>query len=93
MAISAKTLDTLTTARTLNPEQIYHQLKNNVDAVVNFSGATLGGRTVSPSDIAARELQVAVRDGATAAQWGQINRAVQYGQSQGVYVKITVAKP
>lgn len=41
------------------------------------------------NDIAVRQLHVAVPVATTAAQWQQIQRAVQYGQSKNVQVIIT----
>ncbi|MDF3931346.1 hypothetical protein [Pseudomonas citronellolis] len=89
IATSAKTLDTTTAAKIANPRQVYSSLKGNIDAVANFSEAGLKGVTVTSSKITARELQVAIPDVTTSAQWEQINRAIEYGQSKGVTVKIT----
>ncbi len=89
VAISAKTLDTTTMAKIANPSQVYSSLKGNIDATVKFTEYSLGRTTLSSSQITARELQVAIPKGTTTAQWEQINRAVQYGQSKGVNVKIT----
>lgn len=88
-AISAKTLDTTTSAKLARPEQIYKSLKANIDATTNFESYTLKGRTVSSDDIAARQLHVAVPEVTTAAQWKQIQQAIQYGQSKGVQVTVT----
>uniref|UniRef100_UPI001B80C585 endonuclease toxin domain-containing protein n=1 Tax=Andreprevotia chitinilytica TaxID=396808 RepID=UPI001B80C585 len=93
IATSAKTLDTTTPAKIANPSQVYSSLKGNIDAVVKFKDATLAGRELSEADIAVRELQVAVPKGTTAAQWEQINKAIQYGQSKKVIVKITEVAP
>ncbi|WP_366918793.1 hypothetical protein [Burkholderia vietnamiensis] len=54
--------------------------------------ASLGTRTLTADEITARQLQVAVPSGTTPAQWQQINRAIQYGQSQGVKVIVTPVK-
>ncbi|WP_241094269.1 hemagglutinin repeat-containing protein [Xanthomonas bonasiae] len=89
VAISAKTLDTTTVARIANPVQVYSSLKGNVDAAAGFTGYTLKGVTVSSGQITDRVLEVAVPKATTSAQWDQINRAVEYGKSKGVTVKIT----
>ena len=88
-AISAKTLDTTTLAKVANPRQVYSSLKSNIDATVKFTEYSLGRTTLSSSQITARELQVAIPKGTTTAQWEQINRAVQYGQSKEEKKKIT----
>ena len=80
--LSAKTLDTTTAAKLANPSQIYSSLKGNIDAVASFSESGLKGVTVTPSQITARELQVAIPEAATSAQWEQINRAIEYGQGK-----------
>lgn len=92
IATSVKTLDTTTAAKVANPSQVYSSLKGNIDAVANFEEASLLQQTVSASRINARHLDVAVPAGTTPAQWVEINRAIQYGQSRGVTVKITEVK-
>lgn len=92
-AISAKTLDTTTVAKIANPSQVYSSLRNNIDDVVRFETYTLSGEVLNSGKIQARELQVAIPQGTTSAQWEQINRAILYGQSKGVNVKITTVKP
>ena len=89
IATSAKTLDTTTAAKIANPNQVYSSLKGNIDAAANFSESGLKGVTVTSSQITARELQVAIPEATTSAQWEQINRAIEYGQSKGITVKIT----
>ncbi|WP_236172085.1 endonuclease toxin domain-containing protein, partial [Pseudomonas qingdaonensis] len=89
IATSAKTLDTTTAAKLANPSQVYSSLKGNIDAAANFSESGLKGVTVTASQITARELQVAIPEATTSAQWEQINRAIEYGQSKGITVKIT----
>ncbi|WP_208994243.1 hypothetical protein [Pannonibacter phragmitetus] len=88
-AISAKTLDTTTAARTIRPQQVYSTLKRNIDAVARFEKYELGERTLNSSQIKAKELHVAVPSATNNAQWEQIKKAVQYGQSNGVTVKVT----
>jgi filamentous hemagglutinin len=94
VATSAKTLDTTTAAKVANPSQVYYSLKGNVDAVAKFDQpVTLSGATVDPTKILQRVVQVAIPTGTTPAQWDQIVKAIQYGQSRNVIIKITVVKP
>jgi hypothetical protein len=93
VASSAKTLDTTTAAKVANPSQVYTSLKSNVDAVADFERASLSTKTVSADQISQRVLEVAVPANTTSAQWDQIAKAIQYGQSRGVVVKITEIKP
>ncbi|RMV42943.1 hypothetical protein ALP11_00532 [Pseudomonas syringae pv. papulans] len=50
------------------------------------------GVTVTSSQITTRELQVAIPEATTSAQWEQINRVIEYGQSKGITLKITKVK-
>ncbi|MFZ6774933.1 DUF6862 domain-containing protein [Undibacterium sp. SXout7W] len=92
VATSVKTLDTTTAAKVANPSQVYSSLKGNVDAVANFTEAKLSGTELKAAQINARELNVAIPANTTPTQWTEINKAIQYGQSKGVIVKITVIK-
>ncbi|GFM38030.1 hypothetical protein DSM19430T_27140 [Desulfovibrio psychrotolerans] len=92
LATSVKTLDTATAAKIANPSQVYYSLKSNVDAAANFSYARMLEAEVKAAQIVARELKVAIPDNTTPAQWMEINKAIQYGQSKGVTVMITVVK-
>jgi len=91
-AISAKTLDTTTAAKLANPSQVYSSLKGNIDAAAKFETYTLANVPLDGSMIATRELRVAVPAGTTSEQWAQINRAVEYGQSKGVTVIMSMVK-
>jgi len=73
-------------------EQIYSALKGNIDAAAQFTEAQIGAVQVVAKDISSRQLQLAVPAGTTAAQWQQIESAMQYGASQGVKVVVTVVK-
>jgi filamentous hemagglutinin len=91
-AISAKTLDMTTAAKVGNPSQVYSSLKGNIDAVARFETYTLSNVPLDSSMITARELRVAVPGGTNSVQWVQINRAIKYGQSQGVKIIIISVK-
>ena len=94
IATSAKTLDTTTVAKITDPTQVYYSLKTNVDATVNFTGANVsGGAPITSSMINGRVVQVAIPEGTTAAQWAQINKAIEYANSNNVTLKIVVVKP
>jgi hypothetical protein len=88
-AISAKTVDTMTSARLAKPEQIYSRIKRDIDAVVNFDSYTLKGVTLSSDTIAMRELRLAIPGATANDQWLQVQRAIQYGQQNGVTVRVT----
>jgi filamentous hemagglutinin len=93
VATSAKTLNTLTPAKLANPSQIYSTLRGNIDSVADFEFARLSTTEIRAENILQRVLTVAVPSGTTPAQWDQIAKAIQYGQSRGVVVKITQIKP
>ncbi|MDX7664341.1 endonuclease toxin domain-containing protein, partial [Enterobacter asburiae] len=91
-AVSAKSLDTQTMAKLANPNQIYSSIKGNIDAAAKFDTYTLSRKTIDSSMIANREVQLAVPATTTKTQWTEINRAIEYGKSQGVTVKVTQVK-
>ncbi|WP_455814320.1 endonuclease toxin domain-containing protein [Pseudomonas graminis] len=91
-AISAKTLNTATAAKISNPKQIYYSMKKYIDDAANFKEGKLQNKQVLAEDIKSREVSFAIPKATTDAQWIEINRAVQYGKSNDVNVKITVVK-
>ena len=93
VATSAKTLDTLTPAKLANPSQTYSLLRGNIGSVADFESSRLSNTIVKAEEISQRVLEVAIPAGTTPAQWDQIAKAIQYGQSRGVIVRITQIKP
>ncbi|EKN3498861.1 TPA: hypothetical protein SBJ50_000427 [Yersinia enterocolitica] len=91
-AISVKTLDTTTAARVANPRQIYNSLKGNIDTVAKFQEYSLSKRKLDSSMISSKEIQLAVPANTTKVQWAEINRAIEYGKSQRVNVRVTQVK-
>ncbi|WP_238157656.1 hemagglutinin repeat-containing protein [Aeromonas salmonicida] len=91
-AVSAKTMDTQTMAKLANPNQVYSSIKGNIDAAAKFETAKLSGQEIRASMISNREIQIAVPSNTTKIQWTEINRAIEYGKSQGVIVKVTQVK-
>ena len=91
-AISAKTLDTQTVSRLAKPEQIYSTMKGYIDKAANFSEYTLSRRTLNADMIKQREIHIAIPANSNAVQRQQIHRAIEYGNSRNVKVKITEIK-
>ncbi|WP_333501874.1 VENN motif pre-toxin domain-containing protein, partial [Kluyvera genomosp. 2] len=91
-AVSAKSLDTQTMAKLANSNQVYSSIKGNIDAAAKFDTYTLSQKTIDSSMIVNREIQLAVPANTTKNQWTEINRAIEYGKSQGVTVKVTQVK-
>ncbi|MCD1125599.1 hypothetical protein LPW36_06165 [Jinshanibacter sp. LJY008] len=91
-AVSAKSMDTQTMAKLANPNQVYSSIKGNIDAAAKFEKASLSGDTLTSSMIVNREIQLAIPANTTKKQWTEINRAIEYGKSQGVVVKVTQVK-
>jgi hypothetical protein len=60
-----------------------------VDKLAEFKGAVLGEIEIKLSQVQFRVLEVAIPGGTTAAQMTEVQRAIQYGQSRGVMVRIT----
>uniref|UniRef100_UPI0036D389FE endonuclease toxin domain-containing protein n=1 Tax=Pantoea sp. sgz302252 TaxID=3341827 RepID=UPI0036D389FE len=91
-AVSAKSMDTQTMAKLANPNQVYNSIKGNIDAAANFKGYTLSNTPLTPGMVSNKEIQLAVPASTTKTQWIEINRAIEYGKSQGVAVKVTQVK-
>ncbi|WP_455818042.1 hemagglutinin repeat-containing protein [Pseudomonas cerasi] len=91
-AVSAKSMDTQTMAKLANPNQIYSSIKGNINAAAKFERSELSGQVLNSSMITNREIQLAIPASTTKAQWVEINRAIEYGKSQGVTVKVTQVK-
>jgi len=60
------------------------KLNGYVDAVANFNGATFSGVAINSSQITARQLQLAIPSGSSAAQQAAINAAATRAQGMGV---------
>ncbi|WP_288494510.1 hemagglutinin repeat-containing protein [uncultured Pantoea sp.] len=91
-ATSVKSMDTQTMAKLANPNQVYSSIKGNIDAAAKFKEYALSGRELTQSMISNREIQLAIPANTTKTQWIEINRAIEYGKSQGVKVTVTQVK-
>lgn len=87
-AISVKTLNTQTMSRMLKPERIFHSLKKNIDAIVNFERYDLRGVFLRKDMIGSQELYVGIPKTTTHIQRQQIARANEYARANGVQLKI-----
>ena len=92
LAISAKTLDTQTASRMLKPRQIYSTLKNYIDKAANFKTYSLSSVKLNADTITRREIHLAIPAQTTKEQWQQINKAIEYGKTHGINVKVTEIK-
>ena len=90
VATSAKTLNTLAPGYAKNPAGVYSALTKYLNAMKAFKTATLKGVTVNASQITARELQLAVPAGTSAAVWTEILRAQSDAAAAGMKLIITV---
>ena len=91
-AVSAKTLNTNTPARLLNPDGIYGTLKGYVDKTLDFTGYSKGMVPPESLDvrmIRTREIQLGIPANTGKAQMEQIQRAIDYGRLNNVDIKIT----
>ena len=90
VATSAKTLNTLAPGYAKNPAGVYSALTKYLNAMKSFKTATLKGVTVNASQITARELQLAVPAGTSAAVWTEILKAQSDAAAAGMKLIITV---
>ena len=91
-AISAKTLDTQTTARLSKPEQLYSTMKGYIDKTANFERHSLSGMTLRADMIKQREIHLAIPAQTNKEQRLQLQRVVEYGKNRNITVKITEIK-
>ncbi|MFG2054805.1 RHS repeat-associated core domain-containing protein [Micromonospora sp. NPDC048930] len=69
------------------------RLKGYVDKAAGFAKSnpvSFDGVTIRPGQVAARELEIVVPRGATAAQQNALNQIIQYGAQKGVTVRVIV---
>jgi hypothetical protein len=87
-ATSIKSID-LNAATYQNIGSLTSKLNGYVDAVANFNGATFSGVAINSSQITARQLQLAIPSGSSAAQQAAINAAATRAQGMGVGFVVT----
>ena len=91
--ISAKTLDTTTYNYRAFPERIFSRLKSYIDDAASYELATTRAAVRVPLDqISSREIQLAVPEETSPAQWERIIRAQRYSESRGVRFVVTRIK-
>jgi len=91
VAVSDKTLDTNASTYTSKPRAITSLLNGYVDKMVDFAGDGKRGMfELKPSDISAKEMQLAIPASASTEQLTAIANSVKYAESKGI--KITVTK-
>ncbi|HEY0207840.1 hypothetical protein [Acerihabitans sp.] len=90
LATSAKTFNSATVARISAPKEIYKKTKSYIDETIKFKEYSLGPDHVKAEWINERHLQLAIPKTTTAEQFEQLERAIQYGESVGVKVFVTL---
>ncbi|WP_411561431.1 hypothetical protein [Pectobacterium sp. F1-1] len=60
--------------------------------LVFWGFVSLSGQELNSTMIAQREIRLAVPANTTKTQWTEINRAIEYGKSQGVKITVTQVK-
>ena len=86
-AISDKTLNTLSVSHIRNPQRIYWQLKQYVDAAADYQPRAK--LDVVPTKIQSKMIQLAVPEYASPTQWRYLFWALGYGGERGVSIMIT----
>jgi hypothetical protein len=88
--ISAKTLDTTTYPYAAYPERVFTRLKGYIDDAASYELATTRvGARIPLDQISSREIQLAVPETTSPAQWDRIIRAQRYSESRGVGFVVT----
>jgi hypothetical protein len=91
VATSIKTLE-VTAKSYLKGNAVFNKLAGYVDDLAGFSGQRWAGEVVEETAIKSRVLEIGIPRGATSAQVGQINSAVEYAASKGVQLKVRVVE-
>lgn len=90
VVISAKTLDTTAYTYANNPGKVYSRLKLYIDSASDYETVVVRqNRKVDPARKLNKQLQVAVPQYTSPAQWRQINQAIIYARGRGVSVVVT----
>lgn len=82
-------MNTQTASKLSDPTKLYSSLKKNIDAAEGFVEHSLDKMRLNSSKIAFREVHVAIPHQTTPAQWIEIERAIEYGRSKDIILKIT----
>ncbi len=91
VATSIKTLD-LKAKTYQTASNVYGKLKGYIDDLYEFQGAVKGGVNTTNGAIKEKVLDVAIPKGATAKQIEMIQKAIDYGASKGIKVKVNTVK-
>ncbi len=86
-ASSIKTID-LTGKIYQNTSKLSYKIKKDIDKLYNFSDTARVKTEVLAIDIVSKELKIGITPNPTAAQIQAINKAIDYGQSKNITVKI-----
>ena len=88
-AISAKTLDTTTYSYAAKPNRVYSTLKSYIDKAAGYGNGQLRGWDVDPAAVATKQIQLAVPEETSPAQWDALISAQHYAESRGVGFVVT----
>ncbi len=91
VATSIKTLD-LKAKSYQKAGAVYSKLKGYIDDLYDFQGTIKGGVNTTNGAIKEKILDVAIPKGATTQQVEMIQKAVQYGESKGITVKVNTVQ-
>jgi hypothetical protein len=86
-AISAKTLNTLSVGYIKNPQRIFGQVADYVDAALDYEPRT--SFDLDPENILSKTIQLAIPEYTSPTQWRYLLRAIIYGKENGVSVVVT----
>lgn len=89
IAVSDKTLDTMSKTYLTRPETITKTLNGYVDDMVGFVGDKKGNFELTSEKINGRQMQLAIPDETTTAQIDAIKNSIDYAGSKGVKIIIT----
>jgi hypothetical protein len=92
IAVSAKTMNTMSESKIRTPKQIKHTIKKYVNDVINYKDHTLSNQTLLVKDIKGRRIDLAIPKNTGTEQMKQIELAKVYAKDNGVDLRIYLVR-
>ena len=92
IATSAKTLDTQALTYLDRPSRVYGRLKGYIDQIDRFDQDLVLNFSINSDLIKAKRLELSVPAGTTPEQVVQIQRAIEYAESLGIEMKVSLTR-
>ncbi|MEG0416676.1 MAG: hypothetical protein RR565_11140 [Erysipelothrix sp.] len=76
-----------------NGKTLENTIKKDIDKLAGYKGANWGGTNIKPNQITGKQLQIVIPNQAiTQSQINSINSAIEYGNTNGIKIIITIGR-